>query len=1343
MDLDSLNEGNNGKVIYYDGENDIVNLPSRNLFYDNDEITSTINESIKKGDKLYFMPVNVWETDLYQKYTLKIYGVLMNGMKVEVKIDNIEVFFDILIPTNKTVQEIYQEINNFIIINDLDINHFRNEKIEAYPLYGFSVHKKSFIRIFSNTKNNRNKLIKFVSETLKYNTYSNDSAYYYRKASRENKLSLTSWVSIENYKIGTKNKNDLCEFIFIIKVKDYKPIFENDTIKSHPLFIKDRTLVMTWDIETYSDRKTGEVPNAGYDNDQAFMICLTIHWLYETEALYKICIVDKETESDSRWTTILCNNSFSNIIKAMMICWNHFKPDILSGFNDSYYDWPFIVEKMIKYNLLCWSWTKISAFSFDYQTSENIIKFNYNGNKFRTMKITADRNFDYKSLLIPGCLCIDVLPCYMKIYPRLEINKFGTLKYYLQDNNLPSKVDLTPNMLWKYYVSNDPKKLREIAYYCIVDAISVQRLLVKRSIISDYREISSLAYLSLSDTYYYAGGIRVCNLVAAYAWDANILINMKQRNETTTEKYKGAYVFYPDKGITPNFSKLQMLRNVPNEEKKQAIDNFISERPVICLDFASLYPSLIMTYNLSPEKILLYSSEYDFWSKKGYKLNEIKIKTTGSNEICAWSINHNNRKEDMGLFPSILQSLFAKRREMKKLLKTCSDKKEIYELIFSKKNNDNDYTTIVNHLIGYFNDNLLKDEIKSNPMKITMIHFQLDFIKNINIKTIEEDYLDLCFKHTCIDKKQNALKIYMNTFYGETGNHLSPFFLLELASGITALGRYNIELVADYVRTHGYFVKYGDTDSLYLTCPTHYFHDVDEKYINFEYEREEYFTHMVKISLDLMIKLENELNKYLESIYQNTFLKLEGEGCLFPCVFLGKKKYFGIQHINEVNFNPKKIFIKGVEIIKQGKSGIEKEIGTLIINQSVNIKNEKTILNIVEDILSDALNNTWNFEHFIQTGTWRPKKNNLSIQQFMKRMRIKHEIELHENKQLIELGKEPNELKYLPLEPGERFNYVLIKNNLLYDHKGRKINIKTGDMMEYAHIAKSENMSIDITYYLIHYVISTCARFISSESKFAPDTPDIEEKKNDEYSIKMAKSYLEKFIKNKNNISEEEISKQGKICKELFKNAVNMASVNALNNIQKKFLNLAFDNEENEQENINKLLDKIFMYAESYSKKLHSSSIKTYCEKLCIELKINPKNGSDLDNQNNCTILYNCINSYRSNIIGSLQYNLRIKISNNFSEILSLLDEYKVTIIYIIEKIKNNEDVFIDFDYSKINKFLEVWYEVVGFESYKFQTIKFNDFLIDLKCKRNNLELPLTKNEINNSLKNIDNYIEI
>ena len=59
----------------------------------------------------------------------------------------------------------------------------------------------------------------------------------------------------------------------------------------------------------------------------------------------------------------------------------------------------------------------------------------------------------------------------------------------------------------------------------------------------------------------------------------------------------------------------------------------------------------------------------------------------------------------------------------------------------------------------------------------------------------------------------------MNTFYGTAGDSKSPFFLRALAGGVTSAGQRNIKLVADFVKSRDFQIKYGDTDSLYLVPP--------------------------------------------------------------------------------------------------------------------------------------------------------------------------------------------------------------------------------------------------------------------------------------------------------------------------------------------------------------------------------------------------------------------------------------------------------------------------------------------------------------------------------------------
>ena len=80
-----------------------------------------------------------------------------------------------------------------------------------------------------------------------------------------------------------------------------------------------------------------------------------------------------------------------------------------------------------------------------------------------------------------------------------------------------------------------------------------------------------------------------------------MVISTRIRENIEKGKYPGAYVFSPKKGIE-------------------------SGRPVTGLDFASLYPSIIMAYNLSPEKFIFDLKDADIAQNNGNDLHKIEFK---------------------------------------------------------------------------------------------------------------------------------------------------------------------------------------------------------------------------------------------------------------------------------------------------------------------------------------------------------------------------------------------------------------------------------------------------------------------------------------------------------------------------------------------------------------------------------------------------------------------------------------------------------------------------------------------------------------------------------------------
>ncbi|RIB08840.1 ribonuclease H-like domain-containing protein [Gigaspora rosea] len=151
---------------------------------------------------------------------------------------------------------------------------------------------------------------------------------------REYGIQLSGWSMLRNYKyLPGGNLDSLCAHAFHISIENFYSIED--------------------DIETYSSRGIGELPVAQYDEDRVFMICMTLYWKDDPRSLKQICIVDVESAPEPRLITIIYGSQ-TNLLKAFALCWRAFAPDIQLGFNDSQYDWPFIMEKANKLHLIEW-----------------------------------------------------------------------------------------------------------------------------------------------------------------------------------------------------------------------------------------------------------------------------------------------------------------------------------------------------------------------------------------------------------------------------------------------------------------------------------------------------------------------------------------------------------------------------------------------------------------------------------------------------------------------------------------------------------------------------------------------------------------------------------------------------------------------------------------------------------------------------------------------------------------------------------------------------------------------------------------------------------------------------
>jgi hypothetical protein len=334
----------------------------------------------------------------------------------------------------------------------------------------------------------------------------------------------------------------------------------------------------------------------------------------------------------------------------------------------------------------------------------------------------------------------------------------------------------------------------------------------------------------------------------------------------------------------------------------------------------------------------------------------------------------------------------------------------------------------------------------SNQLETQKIYlFLLKYNYRCNIETI----LNNNYKITIIKKIQNTIdtSITKIEFVGYSNDYV-----------------YDLETDSHHFSAGIGQLVVHNTDSLYISCPKEYYLETDKQYYTNQISKTEYNTQLVLITFKAIEDIKVKVNEYL---YQNNgtrYLKMSYEEVLYPLAFLSKKKYFGIPHETLPNFKPKDLFIRGLEVKKRGVSELLRIICSDLMWKSMDLENTKSLRELVEDKIKEIFNTKWNLEDFIQTGVWKPDKQNQTLNKFVERMK-------EENKEL-------------PV-PRERFSYVIVKKYpYKYDYKGRQIPLQKSDKMEYLDIVKKYNYEIDLKYYFDNQLTGQFARLITYDSEF-------------------------------------------------------------------------------------------------------------------------------------------------------------------------------------------------------------------------------------------------------------------
>ena len=303
--------------------------------------------------------------------------------------------------------------------------------------------------------------------------------------------------------------------------------------------------------------------------------------------------------------------------------------------------------------------------------------------------------------------------------------------------------------------------------------------------------------------------------------------------------------------------------------------------------------------------------------------------------------------------------------------------------------------------------------------------------------------------------------------------------------------------------------------------------------------RLKWWEQQVAVTMEVMNTLKEEVSDFLLNDNKTCFLNMAYEEVGFPTTFCGKKKYFMKAHIKEINFRSKGIFIRGIDIIKQGQALISKQLGEEFMHEALSPENERDLIEIAEDKIRKFYTTKIDPKLFSLIARYKPNKKNIPVLVFVART-VENQKRYSDNEHLRAL--------YEPPEAGDKFEYIIVKKDQQYTLQGKKIELKKGDQMEFLRVYKASQdtpnpMEINLSYYMKNSIVGLFARFIAYHPKFQPPEGmfNCEDKQQykamDQFWINEATKYPIELCDSITGFSKQTLTQQGRDYRAVYRHA--------------------------------------------------------------------------------------------------------------------------------------------------------------------------------------------------------------
>ncbi|KAG6450054.1 DNA polymerase delta catalytic subunit [Manduca sexta] len=313
---------------------------------------------------------------------------------------------------------------------------------------------------------------------------------------------------------------------------------------------------------------------------------------------------------------VLSFQSESEMLQKWSDFFRELDPDIITGYNIGNFDWPYLINRAKHLNVI----------NFDFLGRIKNIKSVIKDTVLQSKQMGRREN---KSINFEGRVPFDLLLVLVRDYKLRSYTLNAVSYHFLQEQ----KEDVHHSIIADLQNENEQTR-RRLAMYCLKDAYLPLKLLNKLMCIINYMEMARVTGVPLLCLLTRGQQIKVVSQLLRKAKDAGYLMPA-YHSQGSDDQFEGATVIEPKKGYYAD--------------------------PISTLDFASLYPSIMMAHNLC------YTTLVQPNMQNHLKLDNDDVTLTPSKNTF---VKANIRK---GLLPEILESLLAARKKAKADLKDEKD----------------------------------------------------------------------------------------------------------------------------------------------------------------------------------------------------------------------------------------------------------------------------------------------------------------------------------------------------------------------------------------------------------------------------------------------------------------------------------------------------------------------------------------------------------------------------------------------------------------------------------------------------------------------------------------------